>query len=302
MEHNRAAELKRNIDLKAGVFLIRYALAEEVSAHPRIRISVDEKSKDDIFIILQDQRPVDVTLWRPGTGVTLQATRPGTIAIEVLPVVADASTNATIKVDTIIQGEDDFLVIGQEYGNAKQVLNIATLKLHGHVAGRGDIEVPANEWLAGPSVPARIEGFAIEWPTKPHNLELRYSAIGPRSNAASTPMVSLGGFAGTRGRALPVLGINIELNGSGAGNVQLVAEALFLGSPIMLAKGDRIVLSGPSGLEPLIGLKLTIEPKQAAEEALPEAPATPAPEEASAAPPMPRPVRVFRSKARSSTG
>jgi len=299
-------DLKRNIDLKAGVFVVRYTMAEEASTHPRIRVSIEDKSKDDVFIILQDQHPADVTLWRPGTSVALRATRPGTIAIEVVPVVPDASTNATIKVDTILQGEDEFHVLGQDYGNAKQTLNVATLKLHGHVAGRGDIEVPANEWLAGPSVPARIEGFAIEWPAKPHNLELRYSAIGPRSNAASTPMVPLGGFAGTRGRALPVLGINIELSGAGANNAQLVAEALFLGSPIMQAKGDRILLSGPSGLEPLIGLKLTIEPKQAAE-ASPEAfsasapAAAPATEEAPAAP-LPRPVRVFRSKARSSTG
>jgi len=301
MEHGKAAELKRNIDLKAGVFVVRYALAEEVSAHPHIRVSVDEQSKDDVFIILQDQNPADVTLWRPGSSVALRATRPGTIAIEVVPVQPDASTNATIKIDAVTQGEDDYQILGQAPGNAKQTLNVATLKLHGHVAGRGDIDVPANEWLAGPSVPARIEGFAIEWPSKPHNLDLRYSAIGPRSNAAATPMVPLGGFAGTRGRALPVLGINIELSGAGTSAVQLVAEALFLGSPIMQAKGDRVVLSGPSGLEPLIGLKLTLEPKQTAEADADATTSAPASDDAPAAP-LPRPVRVFRSKARSSAG
>jgi len=301
MEHSRAAELKRTVDLKAGVFVVRYALAEEVSAHPRIRVSVGENSTNDVFIVLKDENPADVTLWRPGTSVALRAERPGAIAIEVLPVQPDASTNATIKIDSIIQGEDDFVLLGQEPGNAKQTLNITTFKLHGHVAGRGDIEVPADEWLAGPAVPARIEGIAIEWPSKPHNLDIRYSAIGPRSNAAATPLVGLGGFTGTRGRALPVLGVNIELSGSGTSNVQLVAEALFLGSPIMQAKGERVILSGPSGLEPLIGLKLTLEPRQTSE-AISDgaAVAPPAPEEPAA--PMPRPVRVFRSKARSSAG
>ncbi len=290
------SELKRGIDLEPGVFVLRYAIAEEIGAHPAIRVSIDENSEKDVFLILQEQDEIrDITLWRPGSGVALKAVRPGRILIEVVPIQADASTNATIKLDTLVQGEDSYQVLGQAAGYANQALDFSGLRLHGHVAGRGDLEVPANEWLAGPAVPARIEGIAIEWPNKPRNVDLRYCAIGPRSNAATTPMVTLGNFAGTRGRALPVLGLNIELTGSGVAAMQLVAEALFLGTPIIRAVGQRLMLSGPSGLEPLIGLKFNIEPKQ--QEAGETVPA----EDVSNAT-SPRPVRVFRSKVRSTAG
>ncbi len=296
MEQGNTSELKRVIDLKPGMFIVRYAIAEEVSAHPAIKVSIEEKSARDLFLVLHDEdEKRGVTLWRPGSSVALKAVRPGRILIEVLPVQADASTNATIKIDAIVQGEDSYQILGQPAGQVKHELNISGLKLLGHVAGRGDLEVPANEWLAGPAIPARIEGISIEWATKPRNVDLRYCAIGPRSNAAMTPMVGLGNYSGTRGRALPVLGLTLELAGHGASGMQLIAEALFLGSPIIRSVGERVTLSGPSGLEPLIGLKFTVEAKQDEIEKPIDAP-----EEASVVPA--RPVRVFRSKARSSTG
>ncbi len=291
-------ELKRSIDLKAGIFVIRYAIAEEISAHPAIKVSIDEKSQQDLFLILHDQEGLsDVTLWRPGSSIALKAVRPGRILVEVVPVQADASTNATIKIDPLYQGEDSYETLGQAAGQVKRALDLSGLRLHGHVAGRGDVEVAADEWLAGPAIPARIEGIAIEWTTKPRNIDLRYCAIGPRSNAAMTPMVPLSTYVGTRGRALPVLGFNIELTGTGANGIQMVIEALFLGTPVMRAVGERLTLSGPSGLEPLIGLKISFESKKD----------EPAEEDSAANAELPseetstRPVRVFRSKARTAT-
>jgi len=297
MKYGNTSEIKRGIDLKPGVFVLRYAIAEEVSAHPAIKVSIDAASTKDVFLVLHHADEArEVTLWQPGAGVALKAVRPGRIMVEVIPIQADASTNATIKIDSLIQGENSYQYLGQAAGHAKQELNLSGLKLHGHVASRGDIEVSANEWLAGPAIPARIEGIAIEWPNKPRNIDLRYCAIGPKSNAATTPMIGLGGFTGTRGRALPIFGLNLELIGPGVTSMQLVAEALFLGTPVMRIAGTRVTLSGPSGLEPLIGLKLSVEAKQ--QEASQDAPAPETVSSNSAA----RPVRVFRGKARSSTG
>jgi len=307
MGQDTTSELKKSIDLnKPGIFVLSYALAEEVRAHPAVKVSLDPQTPGSVsFILAEGDKKREITLWQPGTAVIVKVSQPSRIFIEVVPLIPGASTNATIKIDAVLQGEDQFQSLGQAPGQVKQDLNLDSLKLYGHVAGRGDIEVRADEWMAGPAVPARIEGIAIEWVHKPRNLDLRYSAIGPGSNAAVSPMVSLGGFAGTRSRALPLLGLALELTGSGTSEVQLAVEALFLGTPIIRETGERVTLSGPSGLEPLIGLKLSIVAKQANPSAgetaqAPAKAASAAPSEAAA--PAVRPARIFRSKALGTTG
>jgi hypothetical protein len=85
-------------------------------------------------------------------------------------------------------------------------------------------------------------------------LELRY-AVKTAGQAGPAKMVDLAGFAGTRGRALLVL----EMSGGAALNCQFLAEALFLSSPILRAVDQRVVLSGPTGREPLVGLRVSIQ-------------------------------------------
>jgi hypothetical protein len=132
------------------------------------------------------------------------------------------------------------------------------LRLLGHVAGIGDVSVDANEWIAGPTAPSRIEGICIQWPTKPRDLDIRYAVKTPAQTGVAK-MVDLETFAGTRGRALPVTGIVIEVSGTGAANTEVIAEAVFLSAPILRAVGQRVVLTGPTGREPLVGLRLAIQ-------------------------------------------
>jgi len=108
---------------------------------------------------------------------------------------------------------------------------------------------------------------------------------------------------------MPLTGVVFELSGTSSADIQLCAEAVFLGSPIMRVVGRRVVLSGPTGREPLVGLRVNMEPVNAAaaaREATPPAtrpaPArqTPAASEiaAAAAPKSASRVRVFRSRAK----
>jgi hypothetical protein len=89
-------------------------------------------------------------------------------------------------------------------------------------------------------------------------LELRY-AVKTAGQAGPAKMVDLAGFAGTRGRALPLTGVVLEMSGGAALNCQFLAEALFLSSPILRAVDQRVVLSGPTGREPLVGLRVSIQ-------------------------------------------
>ena len=117
--------------------------------------------------------------------------------------------------------------------------------------------VGADEWIAGPSAPSRIEGIAIEWLDKPAGVDLRYAV----NSTKSTPKTSgVGTFVGTRGHARPITGVTLELFGPERRRPPAACEALFLGSPTTRTTGKRIVMSGVTGREPLVGLRLRVEP------------------------------------------
>ena len=151
--------------------------------------------------------------------------------------------------------------------------------------------VGPNAWIAGPAAPSRIEGLALEWPDKPADLDIRYAVQLANAQAGSARMVPLGTFAGTRGRALPLTGVVLEMDGNT--ELQFSAEAIFLSAPSLRAIGRRVVLSGPTGREPLVGLRVAVE--RIASFVATDEIARPA---ASPTPPASGRVRVFRSKPR----
>ena len=175
-----------------------------------------------------------------------------------------------------------------------------------HVAGRGDVYAQPNAWVAGPTSPSRIEGLALEWLSKPVGIDVTYSVRTGKPHAVSGRMCAAGAFAGTRGHALPLTGVLFELSGPDAPNHNLVAEALFLGSPVARNSGRRIVVSGATGREPLVGLRLSIEPNYPATASIDPATASaraatssqPATTPAASSAPNTGRVRVFRGRSR----
>jgi hypothetical protein len=102
-----------------------------------------------------------------------------------------------------------------------------------------------------------VEGVALEWPEKPMDVDIRYAVQFANGQAGSGRMVPLGTYAGTRGRALPITGVVLEM--SGAEELEFVAEAVFLNAPTLRAVGKRVVLSGPTNREPLVGIRIGVE-------------------------------------------
>jgi hypothetical protein len=161
-------------------------------------------------------------------------------------------------------------------------------KILGHVAGRGDVIAGPNAWIAGPTAPSRVEGVALEWPDKPAGVDIHYAVRFANGQAGSGRMVPLGTYAGTRGRALPLTAVVLEM--SGTDDLEFVAEAGFLNAPTLRAVGKRVMLSGPTNREPLVGIRIGIERTATAEQVV--TPATPAKPAGSSR------VRVFRSQQR----
>jgi hypothetical protein len=200
----------------------------------------------------------------------------------------NGSKAAAVKFDPLTQGTP----ISSAHGERDSLEHGTDMRLLGHVAGIGDVVVGTRDWLAGPTAPSRIEGIAVEWPQKPSGLDLRYAV--KSANQPGTPkLVGLQSFAGTRQRALPITSVVLELSGPIASNYQLWAEALFLSSPILRAIGQRVVLSGPTSREPLVGLRIAIESTEISDEPDLSAPVTAVVNKTSS---LKGKVRVFRSR------
>jgi hypothetical protein len=277
---------RRIVEIDRGLFLVRYAAADDTARPPSVRIASEPISEKEVDLVLHPDHQ-EAVLWQPGACLVVRAMTPSRLSVEVEPIDEGDSVGATVKLERLTQG--DALPMQVRKHRTTASYDLSEIRLLGHVASIGDVIVNPNEWLAGPSAPSRIEGISIEWPAKPESIDIRYSVKTGRPQTVSDRMTDLGSFAGTRGKAMPVVGLTFELSGSGASDLQFNIEAIFLGSPATRVTGRRAVLSGQTGREPLVGLRLCLE----------EVDATAQPQPAMAAAHAGRAsngVRVFRSR------
>nr|QIG99804.1 hypothetical protein G6P99_45715 [Bradyrhizobium sp. 6(2017)] len=247
---------------------------------------------------------VNGTLFAPESALVVSVARPSRLIVEVTAGRAGGSTAANIKIEPLTQGQQVGQAVAQPVSQPVDTYEpepnaaageLDDLKLLAHVAGLGDVTVGANAWIAGPSAPARIEGICLEWPNMPHDLNLQYAVKFARPQRGDNQFVPIGTFAGTRGRALAITGFSLEATGPGVDRYAISAETIFLGAPALRVSGNRIVVSGPSGREPLVGLKLNLEERRV--QAAPLAPQQPRRvEPVDQIPRLEGRVRVFRSR------
>jgi hypothetical protein len=257
MERTKRSKI---VDVDRGLVLVRYTGADDKRRPPKVEIVVNPRDEKYIELVLNPDHQSAV-LWQPGSCLVMRATRPGQVYVEVLPLEEGGSTAATVQIETLSQGEPiaPSRNVATTRTRVRGESNPGQLSLLGHVAGIGDVVVPPDAWIAGPSAPARIERFSINWPGKPSDLDVCYSVKLARPHAASGRVTELGGYAGTRGRALPIVGLSLELVGLGAADFRLVVEAVFLGAPVAHMTGRNVEMSGPTGREPLVGFRLRLD-------------------------------------------
>ena len=299
----RPSAQQKPLDLQKGLFLIRYDSTEDAGQPPKVGVAVDPALAGNVEFLLPPGVGEPV-MWSPGASLVLRVLAPTRVIVEVAPRFAGGSVAARIQ---SVQLSTDPL--GLAWSEAVAAVDLSTLRLLGHLAGRGDTLIGLGEWLGGPMAPTRIEGISIDWPGRPSGFNVRHAVrVGGPGEPKVTDFVEVGAYSGTRGRALPLVGASFEVFGPAASGYEITADALFLGSPQMRVTGPRVVVSGPTGREPLVGLRLQISAPQAAGQ--PTAPATPAvAAPAVAASPSPSAdsdgmersnkgrVRVFRSRA-----
>lgn len=253
-------EQQKKLSLDRGLFFINYKSADDSVSPPRVIVAPAEGHERRMEIILHPDA-TEPTLYSPNSGLVVRINTPATLQVQVRPTRPGGSQSAIVRVEQIQAGRiPDAASPGNGVG-----LHVATegLKVLGHVAGRGDIVVGPDAWIAGPAAPSRVEGVALEWPDKPASIDIRYAVQFANGQTGSGKMVPLGTYAGTRGRALPLTGVVLEM--SGTDELKFVAEAGFLNAPTLRAVGKRVVLSGPTSREPLVGIRIGIERSAPAE-------------------------------------
>jgi len=250
------ADQRKTVDLDRGLFSVNYRSAEDPAAPPKVIVTPARGDESQFEFILHPDAS-EPTLWEPNSGFVIRARSPGRLQIEVLPMRPGGSRAAVVRIEPIQPGRLPAVSRRVESGRTGAAVKGDELKVLAHVAGIGDTTAGPNTWIAGPASPSRIEGIALEWPDCPDGVEIHYAVQFLKGQSGSGKMVSLGAFAGTRGRAMPLTGVILEMAGNN--EFEFVAEALFLNAPTLRAIGQRVVLSGPTGREPLVGLRIAIE-------------------------------------------
>lgn len=297
----RSSGQQKPLDLQRGLFLIRYDSAEDPAQPPRVGVVVDAANAGQVEFLL----PPDVdepVMWSPGASLVLRVAAPTRVFVEVAARSPGGSLAARIQSAQLSTDPQ-----GLGWSEEVAPVDLSALRLLGHLAGRGDTLVALGDWLGGPVAPTRIEGISIDWPQRPANFNIRHAVrVGSMGEPKATDFVEVGAYSGTRGRALPLVGASFEVFGAASSGYEITADALFLGSPQMRVTGQRVVVSGPTGREPLVGLRLQINSTKGATQPAatnPTASAVPAPTLAStpdlagAERSNKGRVRVFRSRA-----
>ncbi len=245
---------QQTVAINRGLFLFRYAAAEDEARPPRVLVTPDPASAKDISFLLHPDHK-EAALSQPETCLVVRALAAGKLSVQVTPTQEGGSIAATVRIEPLSQGK---AVSALAKKRSSTPSNRGNVSIVGHVAGIGDVVVDANEWIAGPSAPSRIEGISIEWPGKPQDLEIHYAVKTAKPQTISGRIMSLGSFAGTRGKSMPIVSLILEMSGPGAADSQFSVEAIFLGALAKRITGQRIVVSGPTGREPLVGLRIGI--------------------------------------------
>jgi hypothetical protein len=193
----------------------------------------------------------------PGACAVVRAEQAGRLTIRIRAGGDRGSLDASFRLEPIVTAEKADAVVA----SSPRVDAVSDgLRLLAHVSRRGDIEVNAGVWVAGPEAPAAIEGLELRG-AAPAGVGIEIQPLVGTNPVRWLDWTPHGSFVGTRGRAMPLAGLRLRLVGDQASHYTLSADALFLGSPIVSKRGRDIEFVGSAAGDPLVGLRLELVPE-----------------------------------------
>ncbi|WP_241694376.1 hypothetical protein [Komagataeibacter melomenusus] len=137
-------------------------------------------------------------------------------------------------------------------------------RMMAHIQHRGDVQAELGAWMGESGSGHWLEGFAIQ-PAPgiaPHDLE--YQAV--LGQDWFSPWVSGGAYCGSRGMALPLLGLRVRLKGAAAEACECQVEASFTDGSRMGPVADAPVMAATQA--PLESFRVVVRPRIVAEAAV----------------------------------
>jgi hypothetical protein len=244
----------RTIRVTKGLFVLRYVASKAGLNAPSLAIRSAPSSGVDLIWPNSSQ---EGRLVSPGDAMVVRAERDSFVDVTVTP----SHRNGSCDAELVLERVSTSLALNPPSDPATvdpESLNLDEIEILAHVARRGDVLAKAGQWICGPDLPMAIEGLEFRWPSRPHGVDIVSRATINAKGLRSLPEQSIGSFLGTRGRAAPITSLALALDGPGARDLVLSCDALFLGLPVVTASGASCVLRGATGLEPLVGFRLSV--------------------------------------------
>lgn len=290
------AERVTSVPLERGLYVLRYVQAPSAHGAPHVFVRPSPGGEDVVEVISPPGEQAGL-IAGPGGCVVVRAERASGLHITINSSLASGGAEAELRLESLAGG---VAVQGVPMPSAAPLAApqpTPRLDVMGHVSRRGDVRVGDGRWVAGPDSPAPIEGLEIGLIDRTAGIAVEYQVQIGGPGGAWTPWMTLG-FAGTRGQARSLLAARLRLVGARASEFHIEAEALFLGATVMRLKGQAIEVISGSGVDPLVGLKLSVAaaspPAVRSADPIPQRPAVSSADNPKPAPRAGR-VRVFRS-------
>jgi hypothetical protein len=140
-----------------------------------------------------------------------------------------------------------------EVSPAREVMDLLA-----HIQTRGDVGAKFGDWLGERASGNWIEGFGISAPEGIKPADLSYQAVLGRGWLS--PWVEAGAYCGSRGMALPLLGLRVRLTGEAAEQYDISVSATFLGGATAGPVGNDETCEATE-LAPLEAIMVTISPR-----------------------------------------
>jgi cell division protein FtsL len=247
---------RRDLRIPRGVVVVRYLKSGARRTPPILVLSVPAGSDAELVGLTYNTRQI---LAKPGNAVVVLAKRDTEISLEIIPAEGDESRDAEIAVERINAKLPIEAAAQSELSPPFPREAISDVAILAHVARQGDVLAGNGEWICGPRLPMSIEGIEVRLGRLASGLDVLVSGEARLRRPLAFPAASAGAFIGTRGRATPLTGLTFSLIGRWAGSAQLAVDALFLGSSVTTRTGNSIELCGPTGTEPLVGLRISLQ-------------------------------------------
>lgn len=189
--------------------------------------------------------------------------KPSQILVTIYQLPSEAQAAPRLQVRQLLAAEEmpgDVLPTAAQPAAAPAPVATATGEIHlvAHIQSRGDVGAAFGEWLGERGSNNWIEGFAVNAPAGVLPANFTYQAVLGRGWLS--PWVEAGQYCGSRGMALPLLGLRIRLGGEAAEQYDISYSASFVGGAIAGPVGNDETCEADT-LAPLESIQIILTPR-----------------------------------------